>query len=616
MLELLLIIYFNMANNRMKPIKNLNALNQGQYFYSLTGQSQVVFCVLASDYISQIQISPALKINSSYGYPIVGQANLEALTDNLRLKELEKATRYFRYFTEKARTVFWVRDANYSQIYVSPGYEKIWGRSCESLYNNPECWIDTLVPEDQAPHTIEVRYQILKEQGRNVEYENNYRIRRPDGENRWIKDTSFPIYDEQDQFLGFAGIAEDVTEEVARENEMREAKQRAEVANLAKSEFLAMISHEIRTPLNAILGMTQILKTKGLSSELEEYLDIISGAGNGLLSLVSDILDFAKLEAGKLSISPEPFDLNSLVAQTVHGLQYQVREKGIEMKIAYSKHTPRAVIGDANRVRQVLINLLSNAIKFTEKGYIKVLVQCVSQINNSAIFEFSVVDTGIGIHPDNQDKIFEKFSQIDSIYHRKQRGIGLGLAITKELILAMGGQIRVVSELGKGSEFRFTLPLRLQFAFAVTNQEQEESCPINFISRFQYSLRVLLVEDNLINQKIAKVMLEDFGCQVDVMENGKDVFAKINTLHCYDIIFLDVGLPDMSGYDIAQRLRKEESLEGKPIVAMTAHILERDRQQAASAGMNRIVAKPITYDELDAVLGEYSSPVNKTVPVS
>lgn len=526
-----------------------------------------------------------------------------------RLAELEQASIFFRFFAERVPAAFWARDISCNeQLYLSPGYEKIWARSRESLYCNPTSWFDTLHPEDREKASNAERFRALNELGPDTQYEFRYRIYTPEREIRWVKDTSFPIYNEDNKFIGFAGIAEDITKEVLHEKALREAIQRAEVANQAKSDFLAMISHELRTPLNAILGMSQILKMKNLPNGLEEYIDIISNAGNNLLSLVSDILDFARLEAGKLSFSNEPFDLKALFTQIVHSMQYQAREKKLELILEYPCDNTSLVLGDANRVRQVLVNLIVNAIKFTEKGYIKVIVNCLKKTKTKGWFEVSVIDTGIGIREENLKKLFEKFNQIDSIYHRKHRGIGLGLAITKQLVETMGGNIQVESVFGKGSTFKFTLALKLKAQSENDDKIVTSSTNMknSVLERFQYHLKILLVEDNLINQKIAKLMLEDFGCQVDIIDNGQSVMEKLNTLFHYDLIFMDVGLPDISGFDIVSRLRQEETLKEMPIVAMTAHILERDRQQAFIAGMNSIIAKPISYEEINVALETYA----------
>lgn len=539
---------------------------------------------------------------------LIGFASIvkDVTEEKNRLQELEQASQFFRFFAERTQAVFWARDESCGrQLYLSPGYEKVWGRTRESLYQNPNSWLDTLHPEDRDKTSATTRLTTFNTVGEMAQFENRYRIYTPTNELRWIKDVSFPILDEKGSFIGFAGIAEDITKEVLHEQELREAKQRAEVANQAKSDFLAMISHELRTPLNAILGMAQILKAKGLPAELQDYIDIITNAGGSLLSLVSDILDFARLEAGKLSFSDEPFDLSKLFQQIVFSMQYQAQEKDLEIVLDYPSDLPHLVIGDANRVRQVLVNLLNNAIKFTEQGHIRIKVQSLETTDKKCVFEVSVSDTGIGIQQDKLDNIFEKFSQIDSIYHRKHGGIGLGLAITKELVAAMGGTISVDSEFNKGSIFKFTLPFQLQSLSDTENRLPE----IDYLSlkESKYHLNVLVVEDNVINQKIAQVMLEDLGCKVAIAENGKQVLEQINTLTQYDLIFMDIGLPDISGFDIVAKLRQSALLQKIPIVAMTAHILERDKQQAANAGVNCIVAKPISYGSIASVLEKYAS---------
>lgn len=540
---------------------------------------------------------------------LIGFAGIakDVTKENLRIAELEQASNFFRFFAEKVHSVFWARDNSCNkQLYLSPGYEKVWGRSRASLYEHPDSWLNTLHPEDRERASNSARFETLREVGPDAQYEWRYRIYTPEGELRWIKDTSFPIEDEKNQFIGFAGIAEDITKEVLHEQQLLEAMQRAEVANKAKSDFLAMISHELRTPLNAILGMAQILKVKGLPEQLSEYVDIISDAGNSLLSLVSDILDFARLEAGKLTFATELFDLRELFLHIIQNLQYQANEKNIALSLEFKGLSSSMVVGDPNRVRQVLVNLVGNALKFTDKGSIRIVVHQIKKSESKSIFEVAVIDTGIGIRQDKLNALFEKFNQIDSIYHRKHRGIGLGLAITKQLVEAMGGEIHVKSEYGRGTEFRFTLALSLQSQQEMKQASQEVESAKLIKPNLKFNMKVLMVEDNLINQKIAKLMLEDFGCQVDIMDNGQSVLQQINELNHYDLIFMDVGLPDMSGFDIVTHLRQHGMLKEKPIVAMTAHILDRDRQQAFDVGVNRIIAKPISYEEIGLVLQEYS----------
>jgi len=532
-----------------------------------------------------------------FGYAGIAK---DVTQEKLHISELETASRFFQFFAEKTKSVFWVRDPKLNkQLYVSPAYEKIWGRSSDSLYVNPDAWVETLAPEDRPSENASVRLQLLEELGPTIHYDSRYQIVRPDGTRVWIKDNSFPIHDNQDRFIGFAGIAEDITEEVLYEQELRDAKQRAELANRAKSEFLATMSHELRTPLYAILGMAQILRLKGLPESLEEYVDTISNAGNSLLALVNDVLDFARLEAGKLSLTQESFDLRALVLQITQSLSYQAKEKNIKLDVRFPKVIPVQLQGDPRRIRQVILNLLSNAIKFTEHGGVKVTVACLKILGEQALINITVKDSGLGISEDKLDFIFEKFSQIESAYNRKSQGIGLGLAITKELVEKMGGLITVKSALGKGSEFGFTLPLQLDKFCSLPEVNQEKHKRLKVQAQ---GMHILVVEDNLINQKVARILLEESGCRVSLAESGAEALRLLFSNPGFSLVFMDISLPDSNGFEIAQTIREHAPLKNLPIVAMTAHILERDRDRCFAVGMNDVIAKPILQEQLIEVL--------------
>lgn len=523
-----------------------------------------------------------------------------------RLAELEEASRFFRFFAEKIKSVFWVRDPKCNkQLYVSPAYEKVWGRSCENLYKNPTEWEKTLISEDQRLYSASMRLQQLTEKGPEIQYEDRYRIMHPEGGVLWIKDTSFPIYDDQNEFIGFAGIAEDITKDVVHELELRKEKQLAEMANQAKSDFLAMMSHELRTPLNAILGMAEIMQSKNIPPELADYVTVISQASISLLSLVNDILDFAKLEVGRLSFSSEPVDLRVLISQVIHSFLHQAKEKKIQLDLDFADEIPYLVVSDAKRIRQILTNLIGNAVKFTENGLVLISVNCLEASSQKATLRISVKDTGIGIQSDKLDFIFEKFSQLDSTYHRKYQGAGLGLAISKELVEHMGGNIQVVSEVGKGSEFSFTLTFPLQ-GLALTRPVPTQENPSLVKPQCCFDLRVLLVEDNSINQRIAKIMLEEVGCRVDIIDAGEEVLQWLEDLIEYDLIFMDIGLPDVNGYEVVKGIRSVADLTKIPIIAMTAHVLERDRKRCTDVGMNDVIEKPLTRERLIATLAKWS----------
>lgn len=512
--------------------------------------------------------------------------------------------RYFYQLAEQSRDVFWIRSHNYKdQMYISPTFEDSWGISTQSLYDNPGLWMSAVHPEDRE-HVKKINKQNLENPPQIGEIvEKNYRIVRPDNTIRWIKDTSFGLYDENNICFGFAGICKDISNDVLHQQELEEAKQHAEMANQAKADFLAKMSHEFRTPLNAIIGMTQIMQKKGLPVEYEEYVSLISQAGNSLLSLVNDILDFAKIEIGELSFANDPLDLHLLISQVIHSFKYQAEEKNIGLSLDYAESAPRFVMGDAKRIRQILVNLIGNAIKFTEDGEVNVNVDYQQQ--NGPNFIFSVQDDGIGIEQSKHHFIFEKFSQVETFKHRKQQGTGLGLAITKQLVERIGGQITVQSEPGKGSKFIFTLPLSLQ----ETHQQKRAANalePANTpVTTSKLHLNILLVEDNYINQRIVKYMLDDLGCTLDIANDG---FEALNFLNhqTYDVILMDIGLPDMDGFEVTAKIRTLPALTNTPIIAMTAHALECDQEKCFASGMNNIVIKPIRFEELYSILQTYS----------
>ena len=528
-----------------------------------------------------------------------------------RVKELDNASYFFKYFAEKIESVFWVRDKSGSkQLYLSPSYEKVWGRSLESLYDHPQSWIETLLPEDRKINDMSLRLIDEDNEGEDKKFESRFRIVKPNGEIRWIKDINFPISDETGEFIGFAGIADDITADVLRERELMDAKVNAEKANQAKSDFLAMMSHELRTPLNAILGMAQILDSTVLSDEQKSHLDVINYSGHNLLALLSDLLDFSKLEAGALSFNKEPIDLRQLVVRLVSDLRSSAKEKGLQLQLSYNVSENQRISCDPKRLRQVLANLVSNAIKFTDNGHVLLTVSLVQETKSQYVICFTVEDTGIGIEKSKLDTIFGRFQQVDTVYQRKHDGVGLGLAIVKELVEKMGGTTMVSSELGVGSQFSCILSFELVQTEMLSQGEGLElisnlKYPAKSTYR-KYNMKVLVVEDNLINQKISRLLLEQIGCQVDIADCSKTALEKIHG--GYDIVFMDIGLPDMDGFETVEAIRRIEGANSEhvPIIAMTAHVFQQDKERCFEVGMNEVIAKPILLQKLVEILDRWA----------
>jgi len=431
------------------------------------------------------------------------------------------------------------------------------------------------------------------------------------GELYWLETTIFPKKDIFGNLNGFSTVKINITERVVRQNKLKLATKTAGELVESKSLFLANMSHEIRTPMNGVIAMTEMLNASDLSHEQREMTSTIKSCGDNLMVIINDILDLSKIEAGKLTLEKENFQLNQFIDNLIFLFSAVASKNNITLEKNIASDVPPYFIGDDTRIMQILSNFLSNAIKFTgEKGLVKLTVGH-SLINEThSLVEINVTDNGIGIKPEAQKLLFEAFTQADISTTRKFGGTGLGLAICSKLTELMAGEILLESKLGEGTSITLTIPLEHGHNVLLINECEEK------INNFEdhefasyYPHKILLVEDNAINQKIAKMIFNKLGYKCEVASDGLEaVEMVVNNKTCpYSLIFMDIMMPEMDGVTATKKIFEILGENSPIIIAMTANVFEEDKKKFTSAGMNDFIAKPVQISEFKRVLTKYSN---------
>lgn len=414
--------------------------------------------------------------------------------------------------------------------------------------------------------------------------------------------TCTPRFDEHGVLEEVIGIANDITKRAEAEDSLMKAKILAEQTSKAKQDFIANMSHEIRTPMNAIVGFTALLAETKLNDIQRDYVETIKVSGENLLNLINDILDFSKIEAGKLFIEKEGFVLKHVLESIERVLKGKANEKSLDFFIEIDENVPQYIVGDSNRLYQVLMNLVGNAIKFTEKGFVKIKVQKSWEKEDRFRLKFFVIDSGIGIPKSKLDYIFDSFNQVSSGATRKYGGTGLGLAIVKRLVELQKGTVKVASEVGVGSTFEFEIKYKLDSDRVEDEPKIQEAIDLSLLS----GKHILLAEDNRMNQKFIVNIFEKTNAKLFVASDGEEALQLLKEMK-FDILLLDIQMPNKDGFEVIKELRSSFPANKKniPVIAMTAHAFKEERDACIAAGMNEHIAKPINKDDLFALIFKF-----------
>ena len=535
-------------------------------------------------------------VRKATGEPRHFISQIENITEQKRtMQALSASEERFRTFAELAPVGIYQTDRAGACLHVNPAWSALTG--LEAVKAGGGGWMQALHPEDRAQLFAEWQAFARGEKP----FRHEYRFQRPDGTEVWVAGAAVELRDPTGRISGYIGTIMDISGRKQLEESLARARDQALETSRLKSEFLASMSHEIRTPMNGVIGMSSLLMDTELTPEQREMGEAIRSSGESLLTIINDILDFSKIEAGKMRVEPVEFDLPGLVEGVVVLLGLRAREKQLRLTSKIDPQLNCLLRGDAGRIRQVLTNLVGNALKFTETGGVEVVARVTDLRAGELIVRCEVKDTGIGVASEAQRRIFEPFMQADGSTTRRFGGTGLGLAISHQLVALLGGSMGFESQEGRGSTFWFELSFSRMEARPGGVDLPDPDIPRPVVGRGR---RVLIVEDNLVNQRVAQRSLEKLGYVVEIAGSGPSALQLLAKIRC-DAVLMDCQMPGMDGYSTTQCIRSGTvpGLDrGIPVIALTAYAMPADREKCLAAGMNDYLAKPLHLDQLEDAL--------------
>ena len=584
---------------------------------NMISETQIEFSIRTKDgSVKWVEQSAVLLVND--GKPFGFQCVVKDITERKEMAEVLK--KYELELVQNQKRLQSILDNATSFIYIKDldGRYLVINKQFKETFNVEEEDVIGKMPidfmENSLANRLTEKSNEVKKTGKYIEVEEIIEMK--NGYRHFLI-TKFPLLDSQNNLYGLAGIGTDITERALNEEQLKQSKQMAEDAKKLQEQFLANMSHEIRTPMNGIQGMTDLLLDTDLTIEQKDFASAIKNSSDNLLVIINDILDFSKIQAGKLTIESIEFSLADVIQNTKAIFRRKITEKNLYLRITIDEDIPPTLIGDPYRLNQILVNIIGNAIKFTNAGGVTVHITAMNKRSEKLDLEFKISDTGIGIPKEKTNDIFESFTQATSETSRKYGGTGLGLAITRQLVELQGGNISCQSEINVGTTFCVTVP------FESAAGKRKLFLPgteiTNYKSLFE-NKRFLVAEDNEVNQKVITHVLKKAGGTVDIANNGKEAIAFLLSNRRYDLVIMDLQMPEMDGHAATLHIRNELKLT-LPIIAMTASAIKGEKTKCLEIGMNEYLSKPFEinylYKCISQLLGDTNlNPTSTTMETS